>query len=141
MNRIIRACIFGAPLSLFLSINAFSQTVVPIAPPGPNSPKTVTIRFVRTEDSVVKLDRLDGFNVVLEKDGAKYTSKPIAVLDTEGFCTIANVPPGEYKLSVQRLGLKASITIPAQDAKSVSLDFTFTRSAVQITVRPASARL
>jgi len=116
--------------------NESSRKVVAIGPSDANSPKTVTCTFVKTEDSPIRLDRLDGFSAILEAAGAEYISTPIAT-DEEGMrgvCRWAKVPPGKYKLNLSRLGISQSVTIPAQNGRSVTIEFTFSQGG-RLTVR------
>jgi hypothetical protein len=131
MDRTIRD---GSLLTLafLLSVTAaFAQKEVSIGAPRPGSPKTVTFRIV-VEDQSLRLDRLIESTMVLEKDGTKLVSTPIKEEESQGVCTIREVPPGEYKLIWKILHLSAKMKIRERATSEVSFEFRFVKGGVQI---------
>lgn len=118
---------------------AVSQREVSIGPARPDSPKTLTFKFVREEDSIFNLERLNSSEIILEKDGVRLVSSPITIQDSEGSCTIPNVAPGFYRLSlpILRMTTGITITVPPRPVTAVKIIVTFKRKGMIISPEPA----
>jgi ABC-type amino acid transport substrate-binding protein len=81
----------------------------------------VTIRKSRPD---FKMDRLDGFQLVLQGTAGRYTSSHITTTDNSGTCDFGTpVPPGTYKLDMYKiLQSVAEVEIPEKAQKSFTLD-------------------
>ncbi len=115
---------------IVLCFGACSKRMAPVTTPGPNSPITVTVNFVKNDDSPVKLERLDGTTVTMEHGSAAYVSTPIATDDAaiRGVCRLERIPPGKYEFNISRLKLRTPITIPTQNRGSAIIQITFGRA-------------
>jgi hypothetical protein len=104
---------------------AFStQKEVSIGTPRPESPKTVTFRFIKLTGSW-KIERLAGFQVALDNSARRYLSSPVKVQDGQGICKICDVPPGKYKLQMEILRMTVAFNVPARPVREISYEVTF----------------
>jgi len=96
-----------------------------------NSPKALSINFVKEAGSTVKLDRLDGFNATLTGTNGNFNSTAI---DTDeagirGSCKFTTpIPPGEYTLNLSRLKVSQPITVQKKAVSAFTVILTFTKS-------------
>ena len=92
------------------------------------APKTFAVTLVKEAGSKVQLDRLDGFTATLTGPGGSFTSTPISTNDAEtggSFKFPTPIPLGEYKLSLSRINLTASLTIAKKPVTSLTFVMTF----------------
>jgi hypothetical protein len=117
---------------LYTPPTLWAQKEVSIGTPRPESPKTVTFRFIKLEGSW-NIERLAGFQVVLDNGEKRYLSSPVKVQDGQGICKISDVPPGKYKLQMEILRMTAAFNVPAQPVREIWYEVRFDTG---ITIRP-----
>jgi hypothetical protein len=96
-----------------------------------NSPKSLSVVFIKEPGNTVKLDRLDGFTATLSGGGASYPSSPITTDDAgvRGSCKFTTpVPPGPYTFSLSRLSVSQAVTIAKEPKTNLTLTMTFTKA-------------
>jgi hypothetical protein len=128
----MRTSLLLLAIQLCIQPTLWAQKEVSIGTPRPESPKTVTFRFVKLTGSW-KIERLSGFQVVLQNAEQRYLSSPIKVQDGRGICKISDVSPGKYKLEMQILRMTVAFTIPALPVREIGYEVTFGDG---ITIRP-----
>jgi polar amino acid transport system substrate-binding protein len=80
----------------------------------------VTIRKSRPD---FKMDRLDGFQLVLQGSAGRFTSSHITTTDNSGSCNFGPVPPGEYTLDMSKiLQTVAKVMVPEKAVKSLTME-------------------
>jgi hypothetical protein len=102
MRDTIRTRLLTALIVLFSPSIVPAQREVWVGPARPESPKTVTFKVIRFENPQVDQEKLANFpfqklsgaKMVLELEGIRFVSSPIKIQDSQGSCTIADVPPG-----------------------------------------------
>ena len=88
------------------------------------APKRINVRITKKSGSF-KMDRLDGFVLVLEGKSGKYPSTPILTEGNSGNCSFKQaVPPGEYTLSMSIF--QTTTTVEVQEFPRDSLTMTIT---------------
>jgi polar amino acid transport system substrate-binding protein len=93
-----------------------------------SAPKTISVTLVKEAGSKVQLDRLDGFNATLTGPEGNFTSTAINTNEagTGGNFKFPNpIPPGEYKFTLARITVTASITIEKRPVTTLSVTMTF----------------
>jgi ABC-type amino acid transport substrate-binding protein len=103
-----------------------------------NAPKTIAVTLIKEAGSKVQLDRLDGFNATLTGSGGNFTSTAINTNDagTGGtFKFSSPIPPGEYKFTLARINVTATITIEKKPVTSLSVTMTFGASGLAMVVK------
>jgi ABC-type amino acid transport substrate-binding protein len=92
------------------------------------APKSITVNFVKEAGNSVRLDRLEGFDAQLTGPGGSFKSTPINVDEAlvRGSCRFTTpIPPGEYTISLPRIGAKATLTVEKKAVTSMTLVATF----------------
>jgi hypothetical protein len=80
--------------------------------------KTINVNIIKSGGNW-KMDRLDGFVLVLEGASGRYESTPILTEGNQGNCKFTRpVPPGDYKLNMSILKMVANVPVP--DLEDVS---------------------
>ena len=75
------------------------------------SPKRIDVTITKISGNF-KMDRLDGYVLVLEGASGKYQSTPILTEGNKGNCKFNTpIPPGEYKLNMSIFQTTATVTI------------------------------
>jgi ABC-type amino acid transport substrate-binding protein len=100
-----------------------------------NSPKALTVYFIKEAGSTVKLDRLDGFNATLTGTNGNFNSTPITTDDAgvKGNCKFTTpIPPGEYKFNLTRVGVSQTITIERKAVTSYTVTLMFTAKGLEL---------
>jgi hypothetical protein len=69
---------------------------------------TVTLRIVAAPNL---LQRLNGSEISLERNGLRYVSSPVRRDGPDGICTILDVPPGEYPLNLPGLRTQGRMAV------------------------------
>jgi ABC-type amino acid transport substrate-binding protein len=94
------------------------------------APKSITVNFVKEAgNTVVRLDRLEGFDAQLAGPGGSFKSTPIIVDEAlvRGSCKFATpIPAGEYTITLSRISLKAPLTVEKKAVTAMTLVVTFT---------------
>jgi ABC-type amino acid transport substrate-binding protein len=97
------------------------------------APKTITVNIQKISGAF-KMDRLDGFVLVLEGQQGKYQSAPILTDGNKGSCKFAQpVPPGEYRLAMNIFQMVTTVTIPDLPKSSILLDMKVSSGGIKIT--------
>jgi hypothetical protein len=69
------------------------------------------------------MDRLDGFQLVLQGSAGRFTSSHITTTDNSGSCNFGPVPPGEYTLDMSKiLQTVAKVMVPEKAVKSLTME-------------------
>ena len=99
------------------------------------APKTISVSIVKQSGSW-SMERLDGFQFVLQGAGGTYRSTPIETDGVRsGTCRFTQpVPPGNYTLNISILGLTANVPVPEYQKNSLSMSVNIA-SSVTITFR------
>ncbi len=96
------------------------------------APKTINVKITKVSGAW-NMDRLDGFQLVLEGPSGKYQSTPILTEGNRGNCKFSTpVPPGEYKLQMPISRTPA--TVPVLDFPKTSLEMEMNISGGTISV-------
>jgi ABC-type amino acid transport substrate-binding protein len=91
------------------------------------APKTIDVRITKVTGTW-KMDRLDGFVLVLEGEGGRYESTPILTEGNNGRCRFNNpVPPGEYSLNISILQMQTTVPVPPLSKKALSMNMRISR--------------
>ncbi len=102
------------------------------------APKTIAVTLVKEAGSKVQLDRLDGFNATLTGPGGNFTSTAINTNEagTGGTFKFPNpIPPGEYKFTLARINVTATITIEKKPVTNLSVTMTFGTGGLAMVVK------
>jgi ABC-type amino acid transport substrate-binding protein len=101
------------------------------------SPKRVDVRINKKSGSF-KMDRLDGFVLVLEGPSGTYQSTPILTEGNSGNCRFTKpVPPGEYKLNMDIFKTTTTVQIQKfpKDALSMTIDYISDKDGIRIEIK------
>jgi polar amino acid transport system substrate-binding protein len=91
------------------------------------SPKAIAVTITKVTGAW-RMDRLDGFQLVLEGEGGRYQSTPILTEGNSGKCRFNTpVPPGEYTLDISILQMKTTVPVPELSKKSLSMKMRIAR--------------
>jgi ABC-type amino acid transport substrate-binding protein len=91
------------------------------------APKTIAVTITKVTGAW-RMDRLDGFQLVLEGEGGRYQSTPILTEGNSGKCRFNTpVPPGEYTLDISILQMKTTVPVPELSKKSLSMKMRIAR--------------
>jgi hypothetical protein len=75
------------------------------------APKSISVSIVNTR-SDIRIDKLDGFQLVLQGDKGRFVSSPIETNGNHGSCVFTTlVPPGKYSIELKILRMVAGVTI------------------------------
>jgi len=86
------------------------------------APKAINVNITKTSGNW-KMDRLDGFVLVMEGSAGRYESTPILTEGNKGNCKFKTpVPPGEYNLNFSILGMKAKVPVPDLSKTALVMD-------------------
>ena len=97
-------------------------------------PKTISV-VINKQSGNWNMERLDGFQFVLQGANGTYQSTPILTEGNRGECRFAQpVPPGDYTMNISILGLTAKVPVPEYPKKALSMTVNIA-SAVTITFR------
>lgn len=102
------------------------------------APKNLAVRFVKAPGSTVKLERLDGFSVTLTGPNGTFKSAPILTDDANatGKTTFPKpIPPGDYKLILERLNASAQVAIAKTTATSLTLTVTVSDNKLDMAIK------
>jgi len=85
-------------------------------------PKTINVT-INKQSGNWSMERLDGFQFVLQGANGRYSSTPIETDGvSRGTCRFTQpVPPGDYTLNISILGLTANVPVPELSQKSLSM--------------------
>ncbi len=76
------------------------------------APKSVTVRIVKT-GGTFKMDRLDGFQLVLQGSTGNFQSEPILTEGNRGNARFRQrIPPGEYRLAMSIFQMTTDVKVP-----------------------------
>lgn len=76
------------------------------------APKAIQVNIVKT-GGAFNMDRLDGFQLVLEGSSAKFQSSPILTEGNRGNARFPQpVPPGEYRLAMSIFQMTTNVKVP-----------------------------
>jgi hypothetical protein len=85
------------------------------------SPKQVNVKITKVSGQF-KMDRLDGFVLVLQGSGGTFRSTPILTEGNRGDCKFTRaIPPGEYKLDMMSI-FRTTATVNIQEFPKKTLD-------------------
>jgi polar amino acid transport system substrate-binding protein len=85
------------------------------------APKRIDVRINKASGQF-KMDRLDGFVLVLQGSGGTFRSTPILTEGNRGNCKFNTpVPPGDYKLDMMSI-FKTTATVTVQEFPKTTLD-------------------
>ncbi len=85
------------------------------------APKDITFDLVKTSGNF-NMERLDGYQVILVGERSSFQSTPILTNGPRGSCRLANVPPGEYRLSMPIFKLNTTVKIPKSASRTITFD-------------------
>ena len=98
------------------------------------SPKTINVR-INKKSGDFKMDRLDGFVLVLEGESGKYQSTPILTDGNRGAAKFSTpIPVGDYKLDMSIFSLTTTVSVQEFPKKSLSMIMDVSRSGIKITL-------
>jgi ABC-type amino acid transport substrate-binding protein len=85
------------------------------------APKTIDVT-INKQGGTWRIDLLDGFTVVFQGEGGRFESTPILTSGNRGNSRFSRpVPPGEYKMTISRLGLETTVRVPEVPKNSVAM--------------------
>ena len=85
------------------------------------APKTINVSINKRSGNW-NMDRLDGFQFVLQGPNGTYRSTPIETEGNRGSCRFTQpVPTGDYKLNISILGMTADVNVPEYPKTSLSM--------------------
>jgi polar amino acid transport system substrate-binding protein len=91
------------------------------------APKTIDVNITKVTGSW-NMDRLDGFQLVLEGEEGRYQSTPILTEGNRGKCRFNTpVPPGDYTLNISILKMTTTVPVPKLSQKSLSMNLRIAR--------------
>ena len=91
------------------------------------APKTIDVTITKVTGAW-RMDRLDGFVLVLEGESGKYESTPILTEGNTGKCKfIKPVPPGDYTLDINILQMRTTVPVPELSKTSLSMNLRISR--------------
>jgi polar amino acid transport system substrate-binding protein len=97
--------------------------------------KTINVNIVKSGGNW-KMDRLDGFVLVLEGAGGRYESTPILTEGNQGNCKFTRpVPPGDYRLNMSILRMTASVPVPDLEKTSLAMSLNISGGGIAIQFR------
>jgi len=97
-------------------------------------PKTINV-VINKQSGNWNMDRLDGFQFVLQGANGTFRSTPIETEGNRGTCRFATpVPPGSYTMNISILGMTATVPVPEFAQSSLSMTVNIA-SSVTITFR------
>jgi ABC-type amino acid transport substrate-binding protein len=86
------------------------------------APKTINVTIIKSGGNW-NMDRLDGFEMVLDGTSGKYKSTPILTEGNRGNCKFANpVLPGDYKLDMSILKMTQKVSVPDYSKTALSME-------------------
>lgn len=100
------------------------------------APKTINVTINKLAGSGNwAMDRLDGFQFVLQGANGTFRSTPILTDGNRGNCRFATpVPPGNYTMNIDILGLRVDVPVPDYSQSSLAMTVNIA-STVTITFR------
>ncbi len=99
------------------------------------SPKTINVRITKVSGAW-SMDRLDGFQLVLEGAAGKYQSTPILTEGNRGNCKFTTpVPPGEYKLQMPISRSPAKVSVITLAKTSLDMDMSISGGTITVSVK------
>ena len=91
------------------------------------APKTIDVNITKVTGSW-NMDRLDGFQLVLEGEEGRYQSTPILTEGNRGKCRFNTpVPPGDYTLNISILKMTTTVPVPKLSKTSLSMNLRIAR--------------
>lgn len=97
------------------------------------APKPVSV-YIKKSQSNFKMDRLDGFQLVLQGPAGRFTSSHIETNGNSGSCSFGPIPPGVYTLDMSKiLQTVARVEIQEKAVKSLTMSIDIGRQ-LSITV-------
>ncbi len=91
------------------------------------APKTIAVSITKVTGDW-KMDRLDGFQLVLVGEGGRYVSDHIMTEGNRGKCKFSTpVPPGDYTLDISILGINTTVPVPKLSKESLSMNMRISR--------------
>ena len=86
-----------------------------------NAPKRINVVITKKSGNF-KMDRLDGFVLVLEGTNGSYQSTPILTSGNSGKCSFNRaVPPGDYTLEMKIFGATVNVNVPPLAKATLSM--------------------
>jgi ABC-type amino acid transport substrate-binding protein len=101
------------------------------------APKNINVRINKRSGSF-KMDRLDGYVLVLQGEGGEYESTPILTEGNRGRCRFTRpVPPGNYTLAMSIFQTTTSVEIQESptDTLSMIINYVSDSAGIRIEVR------
>ncbi len=96
------------------------------------APKTINVNIVKSGGDW-KMDRLDGFVLVLNGPTGTYQSTPILTEGNRGNCKFTRpVPPGDYSLAISILRMTAKVPVPDLAKTSLAMDMNISGRGISI---------
>lgn len=97
------------------------------------SPKSIACVINKTGGSF-SMDRLDGFQLVLEGTAGNFQSTPILTDGNKGNCKFNQpIPTGNYKLNMTIFKMVTNVEIPKMPTKTLTLEMNIGASGITIT--------
>ena len=97
-------------------------------------PKTINV-VINKQSGNWNMERLDGFQFVLQGANGTFRSTPIETDGNRGNCRFATpVPPGNYTMNISILGITENVSVPEYAQTSLSMTVNIA-SSVTITFR------
>jgi ABC-type amino acid transport substrate-binding protein len=86
------------------------------------APKTINVTIIKS-GGAWNMDRLDGFELVLEGAAGRYKSTPILTEGNRGNCKFTQpVPPGEYRVNLSVVKMTVNVPVPDLPKTSLTMD-------------------
>jgi len=99
------------------------------------APKTINVKITKVSGAW-SMDRLDGFQLLLEGPTGKYQSTPILTEGNRGNCKFTNpVKPGEYRLQMPISRTPANVSVPGWAKTSLDMDMSISGGTITVTVK------
>ncbi len=96
------------------------------------APKTINVKITKVSGAW-SMDRLDGFQLVLEGPAGKFQSTPILTEGNRGNCKFTNaVKPGEYKLQMPISRTPANVSVPDWAETSLNMDMSISGGTITV---------
>jgi polar amino acid transport system substrate-binding protein len=91
------------------------------------APKTIDVRITKVTGSW-RMDRLDGYELVLRGADQRFQSTPILTEGNSGRCRFNTpVPPGEYALDITILKMSTTVEVPPLSKRSLLMNMRISR--------------
>jgi hypothetical protein len=96
------------------------------------APKSITVSIVKSSGAF-SMDRLDGFQLVLEGPNGTFQSAPILTNGNRGSCRFPQrIPPGEYKMAMSIFKMTTNVKVPELAKNSIAMDMRVSAKGIEI---------